>query len=387
MRVQKILGSIILSCAATLALADDAPPIKIGLVLPLSGPFAKYGQQIGNGVKLYLSQNGDTVNGRKIELLVRDDTGTAPEVTKRLSQELVTRENVDILAGYALTPGAMATASVAEASKRPMIIMNAAASAITTKSSYIVRVSHTLPQLALPIAQWAHKNGLNKVYTIVADYAPGVDAETGFQKNFTAAGGEIVGQVRVPVTNTDFAPYVQRIKDAHPEAVFVFLPPGEGTIAFLKTWKERELDKEGIKLIGTVDLIDDDLLDVIGPLVQGSVTSGHYSMVHDSPENKSFVAAYRKAYGIRPNFMAVAGYDGMHLIINVLKALGKDVDADQFMTLAKQQSFTSPRGTVTIDPATRDIVQTVYIRRTQMVDGQAVAVEFDAFPGVKDPGK
>ena len=367
--------------------AEDQAPFRIGLVLPLSGPFAKYGLQIGNGAKLYLAQNGDTVNGRRIELLIRDDTGTAPEVTKRLSQELITREHVDVLAGYALTPGAMASAAVAEASRHPMIVMNAAASAITTKSSYIVRVSHTLPQLAQPIARWASRNGIGKVYTIVADYAPGVDAEGAFQKSFSAAGGEVIGAVRVPVTNTDFAPYVQRIKDEHPQAVFVFLPPGEGTIAFLKTWKERGLDKEGIRLIGTVDLIDDDLLDVIGPLVQDSVSSGHYSMTHDSPLNHSYVDAYRRAYGIRPNFMSVAGYDGMHLIATVLKGQAGDFDGDKFMASAREQKWESPRGPVGIDPQTRDIVQTVYIRRTQMQGGQAVAVEFDAEKDVKDPGK
>jgi branched-chain amino acid transport system substrate-binding protein len=386
MRQQRLWKWLALGLIATAAQAGEGP-IRIGMVLPLSGPFAQYGLQISNGAKLYLAQHGDTVNGRKIELLIRDDTGTAPEVTKRLSQELVTRDHVDLLAGYALTPGAMASASVAEASKRPMVVMNAAASVITTKSGYIVRVSHTLPQLAQPIAKWASENGIAKVYTIVADYAPGLDAESGFQKAFTAEGGEIVGQVRVPVTNTDFAPYVQRIKDAHPQAVFVFLPPGEGTISFLKTWKERELDAQGIKLIGTVDLIDDDLLEVIGPLVQGSVTSGHYSMVHDSPVNKSYVEAYRKAYGIRPNFMSVAGYDGMHLITSVLASMGGEIDGETFIALAKKASWESPRGPISIDPETRDIVQTVYIRRTQMQDGHAVAVEFDSFKAVKDPGK
>ena len=386
--MKTIFKTMLAGVFALSAAAHAAEPLKIGLVLPLSGPFAPYGKQIEHGVRLYLMQNGDSVAGRKVELIVKDDTGVAPEVSKRAAQELVVKDKVDLLAGFGLTPSAFAVAPIATEAKKPMIVMNAATSAVTTKSDYIVRTSMTLPQNTAPIATWAAKNGIKKVFTVVADYGPGIDAETQFKKTFTAAGGEVVGDVRTPMKNPDFAPFLQRIKDARPQAVFLFLPSGEQGIGFMKGFAERNLDKAGIKLIATGDLTDEDTLDAIGDPALGIITSFHYSEAHKSPQNQAYVQAYYKAYPKdRPNFMSVGGYDGMQLIAEVLKKTGGNADGDAFIAAAKGMKWTSPRGPVAIDAATRDIVQTVYIRKVERVDGKLQNVEFDQVPDFKDPGK
>ena len=365
-----------------------AEPLKIGLVLPLSGPFAPYGKQIENGVRLYLAQSGGVFSGRKVELIIKDDTGVAPEISKRAAQELVVKDKVDILGGFGLTPSAMAAASVATEARKPMIVMNAAASAITTKSEYILRVSHTLPQITAPIATWAAKNKIKKVYTLVADFGPGQDAEAQFKKTFTAAGGEIIGEVRTPVKNPDFAPFLQKIKDAKPEAIFLFVPPGEQTIAFMKGFAERDMGKAGIRIIATGDLTEEDVIDGVGDNALGIVNSLQYSEVHNSPENKAYVAAYYKAYPKdRPNYMSVSGYDGMQLIAKTLEKTAGDASGDKFMAAARGLAWTSPRGPVSIDPVTRDIVQTVYIRKVERVAGKLQNVEFEQTAAMRDPGK
>ena len=382
------LAAAALALAASFS-AQAADPIKVGLVLPMSGPFAAYGKQIEHGVKLYLAMNGDTVAGRKIELIVKDDSpGTAGDVSKRLATELVVKDKVDILAGFGLTPSAFAVASVATEGKKPMVVMNAATSAVTTKSNYIVRTSMTLPQITAPIASWAAKNKIKKVFTLVADYGPGHDAEGQFKKTFTAAGGEIVGEVRAPVKNPDFAPFLQKIKDTKPDAVFIFLPPGAETIAFMKGFAERGLAKAGIQLICTGDLTDEDILDALGESAVGVVSSFHYAEAHKSPENKAYTEAYAKAYpNDRPNFMSVGGYDGMRLIMEALKKTNGNADADKFVEAAKGMKWTSPRGPISIDPATRDIVQTIYIRKVERVGAKLQNVEFDQIADFKDPGK
>jgi branched-chain amino acid transport system substrate-binding protein len=380
----------VLALAAGLgAPALAADPVKIGLVVPMSGPFAAYGKQIVNGVKLYLAGQGDTFGGRKVELIIKDDApGTAGDVSKRLAQELVVKDKVDILAGFALTPAAFAVAPVATEAKKPMVVMNAATSAITTKSNNLVRVSMTLPQNTAPIATWAAKNGIRNVFTLVADFGPGQDAETQFKKTFTAAGGKVIGEVRAPVSNPDYGPFLQKIKDAKPDAVFLFLPPGAGTIAFMKGFSERGLAQAGIRLIATGDLSDEEIVDAIGDSALGLTTSFHYSEAHKSPENAAFTAAYAKAYPKdRPNFMAVGGYDGMHLIAEVLKKTQGDTSPEKFVEAAKGMKWTSPRGAISIDPATRDIVQTIYIRRVEKIGGKLQNVEFDQVPDFKDPGK
>ena len=381
-----IIGAAMLGAAGTL---QAQGVVKLGLVAEFSGPFAQYGQQILGGMKAYMKQNGDTVAGKKIEIVQKDTTGPAPDVAKRLAQELVTRDNVDFLVGFGLTPNALAVAPVATEAKKPMIIMNAATSIITTKSPYIVRVSMTLPQITQPMAQWAAKNGIKKVYTVVADYGPGLDAEAAFTKAFKAAGGEMVGSVHTPLQNPDIAPFVQRVKDAKPEAVFLFLPAGEQGIAFMKAYKERGLADAGIKLIATGDITDDGVLDAMGDPTLGLVTSFHYSASHNSPENTAFKKAYAEANGttLRPNFMAAAGYDGMAAIYEALRKTNGSTDGDKIMAALKGMKLASPRGAIMIDPETRDVVQTVYIRKVEKTGGGLYNMEFDKFPDQKDPGK
>jgi branched-chain amino acid transport system substrate-binding protein len=270
-----------------------------------------------------------------------------------------------------------------------MVIMNAATSIITTKSPYIVRVSMTLPQVTQPMAVWAAKNGIKKVYTVVADYGPGLDSEKAFSEAFKAAGGEIVGSIHTPLQNPDFAPFVQRVKDAKPEAVFLFLPAGEQGIAFMKGYAERGLAQAGIKLIATGDITDDGVLEAMGEPTLGLITSFHYSAAHNSPENAAFKKAYAEVNGdkLRPNFMAAGGYDGMAAIYEALKKTNGSTDGDKLIAAMKGMKLVSPRGPIMIDPETRDVVQTVYIRKVEKTGGGLYNVEFDKFPDQKDPGK
>jgi branched-chain amino acid transport system substrate-binding protein len=369
--------------------SKPADAIKVGVIASFSGPFASSGSEIEGGMKAYLKEHGDTVAGRKVEIITKDTTGPSPDIAKRLAQELVVRDKVDFLVGFGLTPEALAVAPIATEAKTPMIIMNAATSVITTKSPYIVRVSFTVPQITAPIATWAAKNNIKQVYSLVSDYGPGVDAENQFKKTFTAAGGTLVDSVRVPLNNPDFGPYLQRIKDAKPEAVFVFLPAGEQGIAFMKGFQERGLGQAGIKLIATGDVTEDYQLDAMGSAALGVVTTHHYSAAHDSAENKAFINAFREVKGaeMRPNFMAVGGFDGMAAIFEVAKKLNGKIDGDKAMEVLKGLKLDSPRGPISIDPETRDVVQTVYVRKVEPIGGKLYNVEFDQFANVKDPGK
>jgi len=372
--------------AAFSGAAVAAEPFKIGLILPMTGPFASTGKQIEAAAKLYMAQHGDTVAGRKIELIVKDDTGLAPETTKRIAQEMVVQDKVNVLAGFGLTPLALAAAPVATEAKVPMVVMAAATGMIPTRSPYIVRTGFTLPQVTGPIAEWALKNNIKKVVTMVTDYGPGLDAEKTFQTVFKAGGGEIVESIRTPLRNPDYAPFLQRAKDAKPDALFVFVPSGEG-LAVMKQFEERGLRQAGIKLIGTGDVTDDDLLPSMGQPAVGIITSFHYSAAHDSPENKAYVDAFTKANGgMRPNFHSVGGYDGMNLIYEGLKKAGPDATGDQLLEAMKGMKWVSPRGPMSIDPATRQTIQNVYLREVKMVNGQPWNIEFDKFENVKDPG-
>ncbi|KRB73530.1 ABC transporter substrate-binding protein [Noviherbaspirillum sp. Root189] len=394
MKFSKILASIAaIGTIGTLGLTSFSvyaqETIKVGLIAPFSGPFADYGKQMEGGIKAYMQQHGDKVAGKKVEIIIKDTTGPVPEVAKRLAQELVVRDKVDFLAGFGLTPEALAVAPIAEQAKKPMIIMNAATSIITTKSNYIARVSMTLPQISAPMATWAVKNNIKRVVTLVADYGPGIDAETAFKTNFIGGGGQVVESIRVPLRNPEFAPFIQRIKDAKPEAVFIFVPAGEQGIAFMKGYRERGLAEAGIKVIATGDLTDDHVLPAMGDAVLGVITSFHYSAAHDSPENKTFLKNFADANpnGGRPNFMAVAAYDGMHAIYEVSKKLNGKIDADKAMAALKGMKINSPRGPITIDPATRDVIQTVYIRKVEKRGNEVYNIEFDKFADMKDPGK
>lgn len=369
---------------AAISGAQAQQSIKIGLVLPLTGPFTSIGRQVEMGARLYMQQNGNTVAGRAIELLVKDDGGIA-DATKRTAQELIVNEKVNVLAGFGLTPLAFATAPLATQAKTPMVVMAAGTATITEASPFIARTSFTLPQATAPMADWAARNGIGKVVTLVSDYGPGLDAEKAFSGVFTKAGGQ-VENLRVPLANPDFSPFLQKVADARPDALFAFVPAGQGA-QFMKQFVERGLDRSGIRLIGPGDITDDDVLNGMGDAALGAITTHHYSAAHDSPENRAFVEAFRKANGgIRPNFMAVGGYDGMHLIYEGLKKTGGQ-GGEALVEAMKGMSWTSPRGPVSIDPQTRDIIQNIYVRKVERKDGELYNVEFATIPNVKDPVK
>ncbi len=380
-------AAIVLSTglAAVPAAAQDNV-FKIGLVLPMTGQQATTGRQIEAAARLYMAQNGDTVAGKKVQLIIKDDT-SLPDVTRRLAQELVVNEKVNVLAGMGITPSAMATAPLATQSKTPLVVMAAATSSITEASPYVVRTSFTLPQVSVALADWAPKNGIKKVVTLVSDYGPGIDAEKYFNQRLTFNGGQVTEALRVPLRNPDFAPFLQKVRDGKPDALFVFVPSGAGA-AVMKQFLERGLDKAGIKLIATGDVTDDDQLNDMGDGALGVVTSHHYSAAHPSALNKKFVEAFEKANkGLRPNFMAVGGYDGMRVIYEALKTTKGAGGGDALLAAMKGQVFESPRGKVFIDAQTRDIVQDVYLRKVERVNGQLYNVEFDVIKDVKDPGK
>src|SRR6202158_4986366 len=376
-------AAVALAGAVALAPARAQETVKIGLVIPMTGIAASTGKQIDNAIKLYMLQNGDTVAGKKIEVIVKDDAAL-PDNTKRLTQELIVNDKVNFIAGFGVTPAALAAAPLATQAKIPEVVMAAGTSIITEKSPYIVRTSFTLAQSSTIIGDWAVKNGIKKVATLTSDYAPGNDALNFFKQNFTAGGGEIVEEVKVPLANPDFAPFLQRMKDAKPDAMFVFVPAGQGG-NFMKQYAERGLT--GIKVIGPGDVMDDDLLNGMGDAALGAVTAHLYSAAHPSAMNKEFVAAYKKAFSTRPGFMAVSGYDGIHLIYEALKKTGGKTDGDALVEAMKGMKWESPRGPISIDPETRDIVQNIYIRKVEKVDGELYNVEFQTFEAVKDAGK
>jgi branched-chain amino acid transport system substrate-binding protein len=362
--------------------------VKIGLIMPYSGQFADVATQMDNAIKLYVKQKGDTVAGKKLEFIRKDTGGIAPDVAKRLAQELVVRDKVDILAGFVLTPNALAVGDVSTEAKKFMVVMNAATSIITTKSPYMVRVSVTLPQLTETFGTWAYKNGIRKAYTMVSDYGPGHDAEQSFQRGFKEAGGEIVGAVRFPVANPDFAAFVQRAKDLNPEAIFIFVPGGVQPSAIGKALAERGIDAKKTKVLGMGELTEDEARKTMGDASLGILTVYHYDHNHQSALNREFVKAFNAEYGGRnPNIYSIGGYDGMHLIYEALKKTGGNTDAEALVAAAKGMAWESPRGPISIDPETRDIVQTVYIRRVDKVGGQLLNVEFDKIENVKDPFK
>jgi branched-chain amino acid transport system substrate-binding protein len=380
--IRTVASAAMVACVGS-ATAQDK--FKIGLILPMTGPFASTGKQIEAAARLYIAQNGDTVAGKKVELIVKDDT-SAPDVTKRIAQELVVNDKVNVLAGFGLTPLALATAPIATQSKTPLVVMAAATSSITEASPYIIRTSFTLPQAAVGIADWAPNNGIKKVVSLVADYGPGIDAEKYFKDRFTFNGGQVIETLRVPMRNPDFAPFLQKVRDLKPDALYVFVPSGAGA-ALMKQFAERGMDKAGIRLIGTGDITDDDILNSMGDVALGVVTSHHYSTSHNSPANKKFVAAFEKANaGLRPNFMAVGGYDGMRVIYEAAKAT-KGGSGEALLTAMKGQIFESPRGPMFIDAQTRDVVHNIYIRKVERVGGQLYNQEFSTLKDVKDPGK
>ena len=361
--------------------------VKIGLILPYSGQFADTATQMDNGIKLYMKQYGDTVAGKKIEIIRKDVGGSAPDVAKRLAQELVVRDGVDIIAGFSLTPNAFAAADVSAEAKKLMVVMTATAPTITMRSPYVARVSLTLAQNCEVLGTWAYKNGVKRLYTMVSDYAPGHDAEEAILRTFKEAGGEVVGSVRLPLANPDFSAFVQRAKDLNPDGVFVFVPGGAQPPALAKAMLERGLDPKKIKLMGQGEVADETALRNMGDAALGIITAFHYDYNHTSQKNKDFVKAYFDEYKRNPNFFAIGGYDGMHLIYEALKKTGGKADGDSLIAAAKGMTWESPRGPVTIDPETRDVIQTVYIRRVERVGNDLINVELERVENVKDPVK
>jgi branched-chain amino acid transport system substrate-binding protein len=382
-RLGLALGVLVLAVSPALA----QQPLKIGLIMPYSGQFADAATQMDNAIKLYVKEHGDTVAGRKLEIIRRDTGGVAPDVAKRHAQELVVRDHVDILAGFVLTPNAMAAADVSAEAKKFMVVMNAATAIITTKSPYMVRTSVTIPQLNEAFGAWAYQNGVHKAYTMVSDYGPGIDAEGAFQRAFKDAGGQMLGSVRMPVANPDFFPFVQRAKDLNPEAIYIFIPGGAQPAAFGKALVDLGIDSKKTKILGQGEITEENALKVMGDAALGLITAFHYDHNHKSAANSKFVAAYNAAWGRNPDFFSIGGWDGMHLIYEALKKTGGKADGESLVGAAKGMKWESPRGPISIDPETRDIVQTVYIRRVEKVGGKLLNVEIGKIENVKDPVK
>ena len=381
------LASAAALVAATAA-ASAQGTVKVGVIMTLSGQFADAGIQMRNGVQTYMKQFGDTVAGKKIELIIKDSGGMAPDVAKRLAQELVVRDGVDILAGFVLTPNALAAGDVSAEAKKLMVVMNAATSIVTTKSPYMVRSSVTLPQVAETLGAWAAtKGGVKKVYTMVTDYGPGHDFEAAFQRAFKEAGGEVIGQVRFPVANPDFSAFIQRAKDLNPESIMAFVPGGAQPAAIGKAFAERGIDTSKTKVFGSGEITTEQALKAMGDSSLGIITAWHYEYTSKDPKNVTFVKLFNEMHNRNPDFFSIGGYDGMHVIYEALKKAGGKTDGESLIAAAKGLKWDSPRGPMSIDPETRDVVQTIYIRKVEKVNGEPQNVVFDKVENVKDPVK
>ncbi len=365
------------------ASADEV--LKMGISIPLTGVgFNAVGRQLQAAIKLYVQQHGSVVAGRKLELIIRDDGGVADNA-RRIVQDMIVNEKVGLI-GIGTTPAGLAIAPVVTEAKIATLVLSSGASITVTKSPYMVRAGFLVGQQSWIIGEWAYKNGSKRVVTLVNDWAPGIEAETAFRTRFTQAGGEIVESIRIPLANPDFAPFLQRIRDINPDTAFIYFPGTQAGI-FAKQFAERGLATSGIKIVGPGDLTDDDDLNTMGDQMLGMITSGSYSAAHESPLNKAYVADFEKASGFRPDFVSVGGYDGMHLIYEALKKTGGNADGDALLAAMKGMAWESPRGPISIDPQTRDIVQNIYIRKVEKVNGQLYSVEFATYEAVKDPLK
>jgi len=368
---------------ASAANAQEA--IKVGLVLPLTGTLAPVGKQVQAAAQLYMQQHGASVAGKKLDLIVKDDASVADN-SKRLAQELIVNEKVAVV-GSALTPSAMAIGPLSTQAKTANVVMvSGTSSVINPNNPFMVRTSFTLGQQSGIVAQWAAKNGSKKVVIVQSDWAPGAEATAVFTDAFTKAGGQVLDTIKVPLQNPDFSPFLQRARDLGPDTLFVFVPAGQaGT--FAKQFAERGLDKAGIKLIGPGDIVDDNDLPGMGDAMLGVVTAGIYSTAHDSKTNKEYVAAFEAANHYRPNFISLGGYDGMHVIYEALKKTNGKTDGQGLVDAMKGMQWESPRGPISIDPETREIVQNIYMGKVEKVNGELFNIQFETFPAVKDPLK
>jgi branched-chain amino acid transport system substrate-binding protein len=380
--VRTAIVAVVLSMAFTGG-ASAQKPVKIGLIQSLTGAFNTVGKAVVNGAQLYVQQHGDVIAGRRIQLVVRDDA-TAPDQAKRIAQEMIVNDKVAII-GAGITPSALTIAPLVTEAKIATVVLVSGASITVERSPYMVRTSFTLGQSSVVMADWAVQNGAGKIVTMVNDWAPGLESESVFKGRVAKSSAQVVGSLRMPLANPDFAPFLQRARDFGPDTLFVF--PANQAAIFAKQFLERGMDKSGIRLIGTGDLTDDDELPSMTDAELGIITAHHYSALHESPLNKSYVEDFRAAYGKRPNYHSVAGYDGMHLIYEALKKTQGNEDGDALVAAMKGMRWESPRGPVSIDPETRDLVQNEYIRRVEKVNGQLYNVEFATIEAVKDPVK
>ncbi|OFZ84495.1 MAG: branched-chain amino acid ABC transporter substrate-binding protein [Betaproteobacteria bacterium RBG_16_66_20] len=388
LKTSSLLAALALAAISGLAAAQT---VKIGIITTYSGPGSAQGDQLDKGFKLYLKLNaGKLPPGVKVEPVFRDDTGANADAAKRLAQELIAREKVQFLTGVVWTPNAAAIAPLTAEAKVPFVSANAAGVSIPRISPYFARVSFTLWQSAYPLGQWAAKK-FKRAYTVVSDFSPGHEAEEAFTKGFKEAGGEIVGSARVPMTATDFVPYMQRVKDAKPEVIFAFNPAGKQATAQMKAYADLDLNKAGIKYIGTGDITTDEELQNMGDAALGVMTVHHYSAAADRSANKAFVAAYKKEYGekLNPGFMVVGAWDAMEMIFHAIREQNGKIDPDRTMQLIKNyKNPNSPRGPIQIDPETRDIMQNEYLREVRKVGGQLANVELETLGTLlKDPWK
>jgi len=382
MKSHRVFIAALALTGAACAPAFAQETVKIGFSVPMTGAFSENGRQMAAALKLYVEEHGATVAGRKIEVILRDDGGSA-EQARRIAQEFVVRDKVAILAGYNPTPAALAAAPVATEAKIPQIVTGSSAAITTQRSPYIVRTFSTQGQITAPMAQWAFKNGIRRVVTLVADFAPGIETEKAFVDTFTAQGGTIVETLRVPLQSPDFAPFLQRARDARPDALFVWVPGGLAG-PFLRQYVERGMSASGIRLIGPGDITDDDVIDRMGDAMLGITTSLQYSAAHPSALNKKFVQGFtRVGNGLRPDHVGVAVYDAMHVIYAALAKTDGNSNGAMLLAAMKGMAWESPRGPVLIDPDTRDLVQNVYIRRVERVDGALYNVEFATYAAVK----
>jgi branched-chain amino acid transport system substrate-binding protein len=379
--------SILLIAADGIARAEETTPLKIGWIGSYSGAGAAFGQETDTAIKVWMQQHGDTVAGRKIVLLRRDDQSQASIVRQEVA-ELASRDHAEMVAGLELTPEAFAAATVSTPAHLPVLIVNAATKAILDHAPYMARFGFTTGQEVAPYGTWAAKHGYKKVYAIYTDYGPGLEAGRVFKRTFTAAGGEIVGEVKPPFTTPDYSPYIQRAKDTHPEAIFIFAPAGGHPEAFLKAYSDAGLNPRNMPVLATGDLTDENQFAQLGDAALGMITVFDYAESHNSPFNHAFVNAFSKLAppNMRPDFVAVSAYDVMHAIYNVVEAQHGKLDPDKTMALLKGMKFESPRGPIMID-RNRDIVQNIYIRKVEKVDGKLQNVEFDTIPMVNDLGE
>jgi branched-chain amino acid transport system substrate-binding protein len=377
-----ISAAMLAVSAAAAGTASAEGTVRIGMVMPMTGPLAAAGQQVVAGARLYIKQHGSSVAGKRIELIVRDDASSG-ETGKRLIQELVIGDNVDIVGG-GLTADLMPSASLLTQAQKPTVIMMSSTTAVVEKSPFFVRTSCTLAQSSAILGDWAMKRSLGRAVTLVTEFAPGLEAEETFANNYKAAGGEVAESIRVPLRSPDFAPFLQRVKDAAPQALFVFIPSTQAAI-FAKQFVERGLDKAGVTLIGPGDLTDDAALSNMGDAMLGTLSAHFYSAAHPSAMNQAFVDSYRKETGLRANFMAVSGYDGMHIIYAALNKTGGSTDGAALIAAMKGTSWESPRGSMSIDRNSGEVVHNIYIRKVEKIGGELRNVEFETFRNVKDP--